>query len=63
MTVYLIPSASDSLRAGLNCWAASGGAQMANLCQPYFREDTSWPEGETQQQGSPSPLPRKALVP
>lgn len=62
MTVYLIPSVSDSLRGGLSCWAASGVAQMASPWQPHVREDT-WPEGGTRQRGSPPLLPRKAWGP
>lgn len=59
MMMYLIPSASDSLKGGLSCWAASAVAQLASPWQPQFQEDT-WPAGGTQQQVSPSFLPRKA---
>lgn len=48
MMVYLIPGASDSLRGVLSCWAASGVAQMASPWQPHGQE-SSWPEGGTQQ--------------
>ena len=60
--VYLIPSASNSLRAGLSCWAASGLAQVATPWHPHLQQDTR-PEGGTQQQRRPSLLPRETWGP